>query len=130
VAAEHAPGAIPPTEGVPPRSGAPSNPDGTERTATEDLADALELLRRAARKTLREVDPQVERLAERAAMQLRELDEQATVEFEARKAQLQELERATEQAGKVILGAVEKVIQSVDRVIRGSARSPEKTHGE
>jgi hypothetical protein len=118
LAAEHAPGAVPPTEGVPPRSGAASHPDGAPRSASDDLADALDLLRRAARKAVRDIDPRLEQLAERAAKQLRELDEEVTQQFGSRGERLEQLERVAEQVGSVIASAVESVAQRIERAAR------------
>lgn len=121
-ATAHAPGAVPATEGVPPRTGTPANPDGPERSASEDLADALDLLRRAARKSLHAVDPRIEQLAERAVMQLRELDEQALHEFSAGRARFQDLEQAAQQAGRDVLATLERVVEGVDRILRDSSK--------
>lgn len=121
-AREHAPGAVPPSGGVPPRSGAAPSTEVDERSAADDLADGLELLRRAARKTLRSVDPRIEALAERAVTALRQLEDEAQ-EDEA----LEELwarpdvHEAAQEAGREIAGALERVATRVDALL---ARRP------
>lgn len=112
-----APGAVPPTQGVPPSHGAPSKSEAPQRSATENLADALELLRRAARKTLGEVDPRMEAIAERAVTQLRALDAQVIRDLAADRARLEQLAQASDQAGRMIVSAVERMAQGIDSIL-------------
>ena len=125
-ARDHAPGAIPPTGGAPPRMGqfGDAGAGGTgssaapERSPADDLADGIELLRRAARKTLRAVDPRIEELAERAVTRLKELDEGANKEFSARAAQLQELEKVADETGQQLVAAVERLAERIESAVR------------
>lgn len=112
-AIDHSPGAVPPTDGVPPRTGTPSAAPA-ERSASEDLADGLDLLRRAARKTLRSVDPRIEALAEQALVHLKELDDAATEELAARKGSF---ERTADEVGREILGAIERVSKRIESAV-------------
>jgi hypothetical protein len=121
-AVDHAPGAIPETEGVPPRTGSvPHHSGGEDRSVAEDLADGLELLRRAARKTLRAADPRLESLAERALVALRELDDQAKEEFATRQ---QSLEQAAQEVGRELVGAVERVARRIESAAKGRDKPP------
>ena len=116
-ASEHAPGAIPETDGVPPRTGSFRHSQPDERTVAEDLADGLELLRRAARKTVRAADPRLESLAERALVALKELDDEAEEQFSKRR---EALERAAQEAGREIVTAVERVAHRIETAVRGA----------
>jgi hypothetical protein len=121
-AVEHAPGAIPETEGVPPRSGSERpHSEAQDRSVAEDLADGLELLRRAARKTLRAADPRLESVAERALVALKQLDDEAKEEFVTRQ---QSLERAAQEVGRELVGAVERVARRIESAAAGRKDPP------
>jgi len=109
-----APGAIPPTGGVPPEDAGPSSSPDT-RSATDDLADGIDLMLRAARKALKSVDPGLEAAAARAVTRLQELDTQ--VLDSAREhlgAEQQKLERLATEMGRDIAAVLRRVAESID----------------
>ena len=109
-----APGAVPPTGGVPPEdAGAASSPDS--RSATDDLADGIDLMLRAARKALKSVDPGIEAAAARAVTRLQELDTQ--VLDSAREhlgAEQQKLEQLATEMGRDIAAVVKRVAERIE----------------
>ena len=110
-----APGAVPPTGGVPPEdaAGASSSPDS--RSATDDLADGIDLMLRAARKALKSVNPGIEAAAARAVTRLQELDTQ--VLDSAREhlgAEQQKLEQLATEMGRDIAAVVKRVAERID----------------
>jgi len=117
---------VPPYEqesGFPPPSGA-----GKETSAAEDLADGLDLMLRAARKAVRALDPRIEEMAERALERLEEFDASALSEIGRRaasKVDPQKLEQVAEEAGREIVGALERVARRVEEVISRRAGDEE-----
>jgi hypothetical protein len=111
-----APGAVPPTGGVPPEDARPaSEGHAPTRSAAEDLTDGIDLMLRAARKTLRSLDPRIEAGAAQALERLRELDEQA--EDAARQrfgVERGELEKILNELGRDVVSAVERVAKRID----------------
>jgi hypothetical protein len=111
-----APGAVPPTGGVPPEDAPPASGSAAEtRSASDDLADGIDLMLRAARKALRAVDPRIEAGAALALQRLRELDEQAE-EAARRKLGMDrgELEKMLSELGRDTMAAVERVTKRID----------------
>jgi hypothetical protein len=111
-----APGAIPPTGGVPPEDArSASGASAATRSATDDLVDGIDLMLRAARKALHSVDPRIEAAAAEALERLRQLDEQAG---EAARQRLGvergELEKILGDLGRDMASAVERVAKRVD----------------
>jgi hypothetical protein len=111
-----APGAIPPTGGVPPEDAPPTSGASAEtRSATDDLVDGIDLMLRAARKALHSVDPRIEAAAAEALERLRQFDEQAS---EAARQSLGiergELEKILSDLGRDMASAVERVAKRVD----------------
>jgi CHASE3 domain sensor protein len=95
---------------------------GQQRSATDDLVDGIDLLLRAARKTLDKVDPRLETAAAAALERLREIDE--TVTAEARKrlgADAQQLESIARDLGRDLSDAVQRVASRVDQAFRKPA---------
>lgn len=118
--AEPAPGAVPPTGGAAPEDAPPAAPGPAhERSATEDLTDGLDLIRRAARKALGSLDPRIEAAAERAVKRLQELDENATVAFRRRAnpETLADVERLANEVGQEIEGFVGRVAERIEAVL-------------
>jgi hypothetical protein len=74
VARSNAPGAVPPTGGVPPEDAAAAFVSPPRQDATEDLVDALDLMLRAARKLSGGLDPKLEQLADRVVRELQQLE--------------------------------------------------------
>ncbi|HYO97285.1 MAG TPA: hypothetical protein VER33_22395 [Polyangiaceae bacterium] len=118
-AAEHAPGGIPATGGVPPQNGAPALSNSTdERAAAEDLADGIDLMLRAARKSLRALDPRIEQAAERALTRLQQLDEGATAALKQRAGlDAKKVEGLAAEMGREIAAVVERVSARVESVL-------------
>lgn len=118
-AAAHAPGSIPETGGVPPQGGAPALSNSTdERAAADDLADGIDLMLRAARKSLRAVDPRIEQAAERALTRLQQLDEGATAALKQRAGlDPKKIEALAAEMGREIAAVVERVSTRVESVL-------------
>ena len=113
-------GAVPPTGGAPPEDAAPSGDMHEEhRSAADDLVDGIDLLLRAARKTMAAVDPRLEAAAAATLERLREIDE--TVTAEARKqlgADAQQLESIAKDLGRELSDAVQRVTSRIDQAFR------------
>ncbi len=107
-------GAIPPTQGVPPEDAA-GGPTARERSAAEDLADGIDLLLRAARKAVGEVDPAVEQAAERALTRLQALDAGMTREFEKHASRLSpKLEQVARETGNEVTELVQRLARRIE----------------
>lgn len=115
-----APGAVPPTGGVPPEDAAPhTSHDPDPHSAADDLADGIDLMVRAARKALRAVDPGIEAAAARAVTRLQELD--AEVLDRAREnlsAEQQKLEALATEMGRDITEVVRRAAERIDATWR------------
>src|SRR5690349_11005526 len=111
-----APGAVPPTGGVPPEDAPPAFSASAEtRSATDDLVDGIDLMLRAARKALHSVDPRIEAAAAEALERLRQLDEQASEAARQKLgAERGELEKILSDLGRDMASAVERVAKRVD----------------
>jgi hypothetical protein len=117
---ESAPGAVPPTGGVAPEDAPPNNAGpARERSATDDLADGIELIRRAARKAIGALDPSVEAAAERAVKRLQELDQQAAQTFHraANRQMLEDVERLASEVGRDIESLVGRIASRVESAL-------------
>lgn len=112
-----------------------------ERGASQDLADGLELMLRAARKAVRHVEPgRLEELGRRALGSLENLDKRKVGELgrkAARNLDPRRIEEIAEEAGRELLGVVERVADRVDAVLSGSrpgaggpSEPPQPTAGE
>jgi hypothetical protein len=120
------------------RSGAETPGDSrADRRASEDLAEGLELMLRAARKAMRHVDPaNVEKLGRRALESIEHLKRERVEEI-GRKAKRhldpKRVEEIAEEAGRELLRVVERVAERVDAVVKPShsppARSSESASG-
>jgi hypothetical protein len=118
-AAAQAPGAIPPTGGVPPQDAPPAT-TGTRnvRSAAEDLVDSIDLMLRAARSALPSVEPRIEATAERALVRLRLFDDSVETSSDgAAERDQTELEAIAAEAGREIASLVERVAQRVEAVV-------------
>jgi len=115
-----APGAVPPTGGVPPEDAPPAAAGPAhERSASEDLTDGIDLIRRAARKALGSLDPRIEAAAERAVKHLQELDETASEAFRRRANAevVADVERLANEVGREIESFVGRVAERVEAVL-------------
>jgi hypothetical protein len=120
-ARETAPGAVPPTGGVPPEDAPPAASGAArQRSATDDLTDGIELIRRAARKAIGSLDPRVEAAAERALQRLQELDQNAAEAFKrsAGKETLADVERLANDVGREIEAFVGRISERVESALR------------
>jgi hypothetical protein len=96
-------------------------------TAARDLADGLELMLRAARKAMRNVDPtKLEDLGRRAIRGLEQVDRQKVQDF-GRKAvknlDPRRVEEVAEDAGRELLAVVERVAERIDGLIGSAGRT-------
>jgi hypothetical protein len=103
----------------------------SERRASEDLADGLELMLRAAKKAMRHVDPaNVEKLGRRALESIEHLKRERVEEL-GRKAKRRldpkRVEEIAEEAGRELLRVVERVAERVDAVVKPSHSPPART---
>jgi hypothetical protein len=123
-------GAVPPTGGVPPEDAPAAAPDAAhQRSASEDLTDGIDLIRRAARKALGTLDPRIEAAAERAVKRLQELDQNATEAFRRnvpssphpsdrkRSDTLTDVEQLANDVGREIQDFVGRVAERVEAVL-------------
>jgi hypothetical protein len=112
------PGAIPPTGGVPPQDAPPASTADQDRSATDDLADGIDLMLRAARRALRAVDPGTEATAERLLIRLKQFDESVERQSQSKAAlDRKQLDAIANEAGREIAALVERVAQRVETVL-------------
>ncbi len=102
----------------------PEAPGEGRRSASQDLADGLELMLRAARKAVKSVDPgKIESLGRRAVGHLENLDRKRVGEIgkkAARNLDPRRIEEIAEEAGRELLSVVERVAERVESVVSGS----------
>lgn len=107
---------------------------GPGRTASADLADGLELMLRAARKAMRGIDPgRIEELGRRAVQSVENLDRRKVGEIgrkAARNLDPRRIEEIAEDAGRELLGVVERVAERVESVVGGAQRASRPAAGE
>lgn len=112
-----APGAVPPTGGVPPEDAAGAG-GATTRSASEDLADGLDLMLRAARKALHSVDPRLEEAAQRALARLQQLDADSSASLRDRSGiDPQQVRDLASEVGRELASTLERVTQRVEAVL-------------
>lgn len=112
--------------------GDPEAPAGQgRRSASQDLAEGLELMLRAARKAVKSVDPgKIESLGRRAVGHLENLDRKRVGELgkkAARNLDPRRIEEIAEEAGRELLSVVERVAERVESAVsgtRGEAGAP------
>jgi hypothetical protein len=109
------PGAIPPTAGAAPEDAPPAQKSRTEHSAAEDLVDGIDLLLRAARKAMGELDPELERSAQLALERLRALDEEVTRNFHERAAVVApRLERVARETGREVVDVLRRLADRIE----------------
>ncbi len=100
---------------------------GEARSASADLADGLELMLRAARKAMRGIDPgRIEELGRRAVSSVENLDRRKVGEIgrkAARNLDPRRIEEIAEEAGRELLGVVERVANRVESAVGGGQRA-------
>jgi len=89
-------------------------------SAAEDLADGLELLRKAAEKAGPPRDPQVEEISERALSRLRKVDDPTSAPDAARVPE-STIQGAAAQAGEEILSLIHRVSHRIVRLTEDEA---------
>jgi hypothetical protein len=103
---------------------APAGAGEGRRSASQDLADGLELMLRAARKAVRSVDPsKIESLGRRAVGHLENLDRKRVGELgkkAARNLDPRRIEEIAEEAGRELLSVVERVAERVESAVSGT----------
>lgn len=115
---ERAPGAVPPTGGVPPEDAGLVQSGVKERSAAEDLADGLDLLLRAARKTTHTVDPRLEAIAQRALARLQEFDSGSSSLWHERSGiDPRQVEKLASDTGREIAAFVERTALGVEAAL-------------
>jgi predicted phage gp36 major capsid-like protein len=121
---------IPPAEQTPadvPPHGAGA---GHDRSATEDLADGLDLMLRAARKALHSLDPRIEEVGRKALERLEALDATAleTAKRARQRLDVGKLEHAAQEAGREVVKTVERLAERIEAVF-GGGDAPKSTPG-
>jgi hypothetical protein len=112
---DDAPGAVPPTGGVPPEDAGPAAAPADTRPAADDLADGIDLMLRAARKALRSVDPGIEAAAAQAVTRLQELDSKVLAAArENLGAEQRKLEQLAGDMGRDISAILKRVAERID----------------
>jgi hypothetical protein len=108
--------------------------DSGSSSASKDLADGLDLMLRAARKAVKEVDlGRIEDLGRKAKQNLERLDRKAVEDLGRKAAQRldpRRLEEIAEDAGRELLNVVERVAERVDTVVSGRGRSKPSAPGD
>jgi hypothetical protein len=116
-------GAIPPTGGVPPQDAAAAKETSAgERSAAEDLVDGIDLMLRAARKTLRSVDPRIEAAAARAVTRLQEFDDALAADLRRPAKAEPILGKLALDAGREMAGMVEQLTARLEKALAHSAK--------
>lgn len=117
-------------ESAPSGGGGPEAPAGEQeeaRSASSDLADGLELMLRAARKAMRGIDPgRIEELGRRAVSSVENLDRRKVGELgrkAAKNLDPRRIEEIAEEAGRELLGVVERVADRVEGMVSGAQRA-------
>ena len=110
------------------RAQTPAEPgEPPRRSASEDLADGLELVLRAARKAVRSIDPgRIEELGRRAVRGIENLDRKKVGEMgrkAARNLDPRRIEEIAEEAGRELLNVVERVAERVEHAVSGKPES-------
>jgi hypothetical protein len=128
-AAADAPGAVPPTGGVPPQDAPPATTGTRQDTSvSDDLVDSIDLMLRAARSALHSVEPRIEATAEHALVQLRLFDDEVAASSEPTAADhRKQLEAIATDTGREIAALVERVVERVESVLQfpnGSGNAP------
>ncbi len=108
--------------------------DAASGGAAEDLAQGLELMLRAARKAVRNIEPsRLEALGRRAMHSIEALDARKVTQM-GRKAvknlDPKRIEEIAEDAGRELLNVVERVADRVESAVSGSAPRPGSDSGE
>lgn len=111
----------------------PAEDDALPPSAARDLADGLELMLRAARKAMKNVDAgKLEELGRRAMRGLEQVDRQKVQELgrkAVRNLDPRRVEEVAEDAGRELLAVVERVAERIDGMIGGAKQRSETSGG-
>ncbi|HEY6557064.1 MAG TPA: hypothetical protein VI072_07310 [Polyangiaceae bacterium] len=106
---------------------------GGEQSAAEDLAAGLDLMVRAARKALKNIEPaRIEELGKRAMRSVETLDRKAVSELgkkAAKNLDPRRIEEVAEEAGRELMSVIERVAERVEDMLgpREPAKKPSAT---
>lgn len=107
----------------PPKDEAPPAED-TQPTASKDLTDGLHLMLSAAKKALKNVDPnRIEEVGRRALKNLEGVDGRKVGDFgrkAAKNLDPRKIEEVAEEAGRELLSVMERVADRVERIATGA----------
>lgn len=94
---------------------------GAEQSAAEDLAAGLDLMVRAARKALKNIEPaRIEELGKRAMRSVETLDRKAVSELgkkAAKNLDPRRIEEVAEEAGRELMSVIERVAERVEDML-------------
>jgi hypothetical protein len=92
-----------------------------ERTAADDLAAGVDLMLRAARKALKNIEPtRIEELGKRAMRSVEHLDRRKVTEFgkkAAKNLDPRKIEEVAEDAGRELMSVIERVAERVEDML-------------
>ncbi|HMJ14260.1 MAG TPA: hypothetical protein VK524_22750 [Polyangiaceae bacterium] len=104
-----------------PPEGAKNRTSDAEQSAADDLAAGLDLMLRAARKALKNIEPaRIEELGKRAMRSVENLDRKAVSELgkkAAKNLDPRRIEEVAEEAGRELMSVIERVAERVEDMI-------------
>lgn len=105
-----------------------------DRGAAQDLAEGLDLMLRAAKKAVKNLDPaRLEELGRRAVKSVEQIDKRQVEEMgRMAKKHLdpRKVEEVAEEAGRELLAVVERVADRIDSLMGGARTRPESAGAE
>lgn len=109
-----------------------TDPESRERGAAQDLAEGLDLVLRAAKKAVKNLDPaRLEELGRRAVKTVEQIDKRQVEEMgRVAKKHLdpRKVEEVAEEAGRELLAVVERVADRIDTLIGGARSRSDAAH--
>jgi hypothetical protein len=101
---------------------------GADQSAADDLAAGLDLMLRAARKALKNIEPaRIEELGKRAMRGVENLDRRAVSELgkkAAKNLDPRRIEEVAEEAGRELMSVIERVAERVEDMLGPRAPAP------
>jgi len=101
-------------------------PEAEQRSASDDLAAGLDLMLRAARKALKNIEPtRIEELGRRAMKGIEHLDRKKVSEIGKKAAKSldpRKIEEVAEEAGRELLSVVERVAERIEDMLAKSGK--------
>lgn len=108
----------------PPKDAAPPAEEEAQPTASKDLTDGLHLMLSAAKKALKNVDPnRIEEVGRRAIKNLENVDARKVGDLgrkAAKNLDPRKIEEVAEEAGRELLSVMERVAERVERIASGA----------